>query len=77
MTEKPNAPAAPARAPLVARSPPKAAGLASPPRKFAELCNVSPMTIYRAIKQGKLKTIRIGPKTQLVPHNQIETLKSA
>ena len=66
MTEKPDAPAAPSQA-----------GLASPPRKFAELCNVSPMTIYRAIKQGKLKTIRIGPKTQLVPHDQIETLKSA
>jgi hypothetical protein len=35
------------------------------------------MTIYRAIKQGRLKTIRIGPKTQLVPHDQIGTLKSA
>jgi predicted site-specific integrase-resolvase len=53
------------------------ADIGSPPALFAKRVGVSKQTIYRAIKSGRLRTIRLGPKKQIVLHDQIGTLKSA
>jgi excisionase family DNA binding protein len=46
------------------------ADLASTPTQFAKRTGVSRATIYRALKRGQLKTVRISPRVQLIMHDQ-------
>jgi excisionase family DNA binding protein len=42
-------------------------------REAARMCGVSRATLYRLLKEGKIKTIKIGSR-RLVPEATIETL---
>lgn len=43
-------------------------------REAAELLGVSPLTVYRWLRDGTLRGVRIGPKLLRVPRSEIERM---
>jgi len=48
------------------------AGLA--PKEFAKMLGIGEATIYRWIKAGEVKTVRIGPRLLIIPMGEVERL---
>ena len=39
-------------------------------------CGVSPMTLKRRLRDGRLRGVRVGPKLWLIPRTEIEAFKA-
>lgn len=48
------------------------AGLA--PKEFAKLLNKGEATVYRWIKAGQVKAVRIGPRLLIIPMGEVERI---
>ncbi len=46
-----------------------------PPAEFARLVSVSPMTVYRMVKQGRIPFIRIGSSVRIDPVAAVAALQ--
>lgn len=44
------------------------------PKEFARLANIGEATIYRWIKSGEVKALRLGPRLLLIPMGEVERL---
>lgn len=44
------------------------------PKEFAKNTGISEPTIYRLIKSGEIKAVRIGPRRLLIPMGEVERL---
>lgn len=43
-------------------------------REAADLLGVSPLTVYRWLRDGTLRGVRIGPKLMRIPRSEIERM---
>ena len=44
------------------------------PEEFSNLTGLAKITIYRHIKAGEIKAVRIGPRRLLIPVGEVERL---
>ncbi len=44
------------------------------PKEFGKMTGISDPTVYRLIKIGKIKAVRIGPRRLLIPIGEVERI---
>lgn len=44
------------------------------PKEFAQYVGISEPTVYRLIKNGKIRTVKIGPRRILIPMGEVNRI---